>query len=273
MAITAAAAAAQSQQGASGGMSGGASTGGQSGSSKSKSSSSSHGSGGGSGGGRGGGGGGGGGNTNLNDMLSLTRGSSASPSVNSSKSQQPSPSVTISASNLSNSSHGNHLQNMSRSGKDSGGGKGGGGGGGGSASDLSEYLFNAYKSVCTNRISLLHLSRLKCFDERPEHIVPVWKPGPRDTAKRHGNDERAGRQFSQGEGLHVLRNTQVSIQYHPLKNPNIFVTHRFQLQRSVLVARGTITTGHGNYQVHQLDRRAEGFWYGRSGKQTSSDGI
>ncbi|EAT46809.1 AAEL002037-PA [Aedes aegypti] len=129
MAITAAAAAAQSQQGAGSGGMGGGGAGGQSGSSKSKSSSSSHGSGGGSGGG-GRGGGSGGNNLNANDVLSLTRGSSSSPSVNSSKSQQPSPSVTISASNLSNTSPGNHLQNLSRGGKDSGGK-------GSSAADLS----------------------------------------------------------------------------------------------------------------------------------------
>ncbi|XP_058453009.1 uncharacterized protein LOC131431358 isoform X3 [Malaya genurostris] len=132
MAITAAAAAAQSQQqqtssggGSGGGGGGGGGTvGNQSGSSKSKSSSSSHNS---SGGSRGVG-------SNLgNDVLSLTRGSSSSPSVNSSKSQ-PSPSVTISASTMPNSSPGNHLQNMSRSGKDTG--KGGGGGGSNSVADL-----------------------------------------------------------------------------------------------------------------------------------------
>ncbi|XP_055539532.1 uncharacterized protein LOC129726625 isoform X4 [Wyeomyia smithii] len=144
MAITAAAAAAQSQQqqqGSTGGGIGGGGGGGggvgsgiggnsnQSGSSKSKSSSSSHGGGSGAGGSNRGGG-----NNAGNEVLSLTRGSSSSPSVNSSsKSQQPSPNVTISASNMSNSSPGNHLQNLSRSGKDSGKG---GGGGGSSVSDL-----------------------------------------------------------------------------------------------------------------------------------------
>ncbi|XP_058819752.1 uncharacterized protein LOC131682355 isoform X3 [Topomyia yanbarensis] len=126
MAITAAAAAAQNQQqqtssGGGGGGSGGIGGGGaQSSSSKSKSSSSSHNN---SGGSRGS-------SSNIgNDVLSLTRGSS--PSVNSSKTQ-PTPSVTISASNIPSSSPGNHLQNLSRSGKDSGKG----GGGSSSVSDL-----------------------------------------------------------------------------------------------------------------------------------------
>ncbi|XP_055641579.1 uncharacterized protein LOC129778600 isoform X3 [Toxorhynchites rutilus septentrionalis] len=132
MAITAAAAAAQNQQqqggGGTGGGGGGGGGGNQSGSSKSKSSASSHG--GGNSGSGGGGRGAAGGNTG-NDILSLSRGSSASPSVNSSNKSQPSPSVTISASNMSGSSPGGHLQNLSRSGKDSGKS-----GSGGPAADL-----------------------------------------------------------------------------------------------------------------------------------------
>ncbi|XP_055614522.1 spidroin-1-like, partial [Uranotaenia lowii] len=108
MAITAAAAAAQqnSQQMSSGMGSGG----GQSVSSKSKNS-----------GGNSGNGGRNSGSNAGNDILSLSRASSASPSVNSSAKSQPSPSVTISASNIPGSSSlGNHMQNLSRSGKDGG---------------------------------------------------------------------------------------------------------------------------------------------------------